>query len=96
MHARLRAWLPAAQALDPAKYPLPEPYPYKEAAKFFVEPEVTPADQLPPLKWTAPDEEALVAYLVGEDCAQGARMQDNKASCAGRASSNDIINSVHS
>jgi flap endonuclease-1 len=55
----------AVQALDPAKYPLPDPYPHKEAAQFFKEPEVTPADQLPPLKWTAPDEEALVAYLVG-------------------------------
>jgi hypothetical protein len=54
------------QKLDPEKYPLPEPYPYKEAAKFFKEPEVTPADQLPPLKWTAPDEDGLVAYLVGE------------------------------
>lgn len=54
------------QALDPTKYTLPEPYPYKEAAEFFKQPDVTPADQLPPLKWTAPDEEALVAYLVGE------------------------------
>jgi len=54
------------QALDPAKYPLPEPYPYKEAAAFFKDPDVTPADQLPPLKWTAPDEDALVAFLVGE------------------------------
>jgi flap endonuclease-1 len=53
------------QALDPAKYPLPEPYPYKEAAEFFKAPEVTPADQLPVLKWTPPDEDALVAYLVG-------------------------------
>jgi hypothetical protein len=54
------------QSLDPAKYPLPEPYPYKEAAAFFAEPDVTPADQLPPLKWSAPDEEGLLAFLVGE------------------------------
>lgn len=54
------------QSLDPAKYPLPEPYPYKEAAAFFAEPEVTPAEQLPPLKWSAPDEEGLIAFLVGE------------------------------
>jgi hypothetical protein len=54
------------QSLDPAKYPLPEPYPYKEAAAFFAEPDVTPAEQLPPLKWSAPDEEALIAFLVGE------------------------------
>lgn len=58
--------LPPLQSLDPAKYPLPEPYPYKEAAQFFKEPEVLPADQLPPMKWSAPDEEGLVAFLVGE------------------------------
>lgn len=56
----------AVASLDPAKYPLPEPYPYKEAAAFFAEPEVTPAEQLPPLKWSAPDEEGLIAFLVGE------------------------------
>jgi hypothetical protein len=27
---------------------------------------VTPADQLPPLKWSAPDEDGLIAFLVGE------------------------------
>jgi hypothetical protein len=52
--------------LDPAKYQLPEPYPYKEAAAFFKQPEVTPADQLPPMKWSSPDVEGLVAFLVGE------------------------------
>jgi hypothetical protein len=56
------------QALDPAKFPLPEPYPHKESAAFFKEPDVLQADQLPPLKWTAPDEDALVAFLVGESC----------------------------
>jgi len=52
--------------LDPAKYQLPEPYPYKEAAAFFKQPEVTPADQLPPMKWSSPDVEGLVAFLVGK------------------------------
>eukprot|EP00882_Tetradesmus_deserticola_P015453 GHRQ01016466.1.p1 GENE.GHRQ01016466.1~~GHRQ01016466.1.p1 ORF type:complete len:179 (+),score=83.68 GHRQ01016466.1:1836-2372(+) len=53
-------------SLDPAKYPLPEPYPYKEAAAFFAQPDVTHAEQLPPLKWSAPDVEGLIAFLVGE------------------------------
>eukprot|EP00882_Tetradesmus_deserticola_P008591 GHRQ01009059.1.p1 GENE.GHRQ01009059.1~~GHRQ01009059.1.p1 ORF type:complete len:326 (+),score=157.29 GHRQ01009059.1:591-1568(+) len=52
-------------SLDPAKYPLPEPYPYKEAAAFFAQPDVTHAEQLPPLKWSAPDVEGLIAFLVG-------------------------------
>lgn len=72
------------QSLDPAKYPLPEPYPYKEAAQFFKEPEVTPADQLPALKWTPPDEEALVAYLVGECSSRTVLGQQGGLGCAGQ------------
>jgi flap endonuclease-1 len=53
-------------ALDTGKYPLPEPYPYREAAAFFASPDVTPAGELPPLKWAAPDVDGLVAFLVGE------------------------------
>jgi hypothetical protein len=36
------------------------------AHAFFKEPEVLRGDQVPQLKWSAPDEEALVAFLVGE------------------------------
>lgn len=52
--------------LDPAKYPIPDNFPYQAAREFFKNPEVTPGDKLPPLKWSAPDEEGLVAFLVGE------------------------------
>lgn len=52
--------------LDSAKYPLPEPYPYKEAREFFKDPEVLSTADLPPLKWSLPDEEGLIAFLVGE------------------------------
>lgn len=30
------------EAIDQTKYPLPEPYPHREAAAFFAEPEVSP------------------------------------------------------
>mmetsp|Transcript_37708 Transcript_37708/g.83993 ORF Transcript_37708/g.83993 Transcript_37708/m.83993 type:complete len:395 (+) Transcript_37708:131-1315(+) len=54
------------EQLDTAKYPLPEPFPFKEAREFFKNPDVTQAADLPPLKWGLPDEEGLVTFLVGE------------------------------
>jgi flap endonuclease-1 len=54
------------QHLDPAKYPLPQPYPYQEARQLFRQPAVLPADQLPPMRWAPPDEPGLVAFLCGE------------------------------
>ncbi|GAX73772.1 hypothetical protein CEUSTIGMA_g1223.t1 [Chlamydomonas eustigma] len=52
--------------LDSSKYPLPEPFPYKEAREAFKNPEVTPADQLPVFKWNAPDVDGVVDFLVRE------------------------------
>lgn len=60
------------EQLDATKFPLPEPYPYKEAAAFFKQPEVTPADQLSGIKWAAPDLEGLVAFLCGAPGLDGA------------------------
>ncbi|KAJ9526969.1 hypothetical protein QJQ45_025326 [Haematococcus lacustris] len=53
-------------ALDPAKYNVPEDWPHKESHEFFKNPEITPCETIPPLKWSEPDEEGLVAFLVGE------------------------------
>ena len=53
-------------ALDPAKYPLPQPYPWRESVAFFKEPEALRGEAMPALKWSAPDEEGLIAFLVGE------------------------------
>lgn len=48
------------------KYQVPEPFPYEEARRLFKEPDVLRGEQVPQLKWTAPDTEGLVAFLVGE------------------------------
>ena len=53
------------QHLDTEKYPVPEDWPYKEARELFKHPDVVNTDGLE-LKWTAPDEEGIVAFLVGE------------------------------
>ncbi|KAG2440013.1 hypothetical protein HXX76_004130 [Chlamydomonas incerta] len=52
--------------LDASKYPVPDPFPHKESHEFFKNPEVTPSADIPPMKWTAPDEEGLVQFLVNE------------------------------
>lgn len=52
--------------LDHAKYKVPEPFPYEQARELFRNPNVLHKDQLPPIQWTAPDEEGLVNWLVKE------------------------------
>ncbi|QRW00622.1 Flap endonuclease-1 protein [Ceratobasidium sp. AG-Ba] len=44
---------------------VPEYYPWEEAKKLFLKPDVTPADQID-LTWEAPDVDALVQFLVVE------------------------------
>ncbi|CAE6518350.1 unnamed protein product [Rhizoctonia solani] len=44
---------------------VPEYYPWEEAKKLFLQPDVTPADQLE-LVWEAPDVDGLVQFLVVE------------------------------
>ncbi|KAH9362067.1 hypothetical protein HPB48_002045 [Haemaphysalis longicornis] len=52
--------------IDTKKYAVPEDWPYKEARQLFLEPEVTPADEVQ-LKWGDPDEEGLVKFLCEEN-----------------------------
>ncbi|KAG8086234.1 hypothetical protein GUJ93_ZPchr0010g9516 [Zizania palustris] len=47
------------------RYQIPEDWPYEEARRLFKEPDVTV--DIPELKWTAPDEEGLVEFLVKEN-----------------------------
>ncbi|XP_065184912.1 flap endonuclease 1-like [Sycon ciliatum] len=51
--------------LDTKKYTVPENWLYKEARQLFLDPEVSDAAEIE-LKWTAPDEEALVQFMVTE------------------------------
>ncbi|KAI9032284.1 PIN domain-like protein [Hyaloraphidium curvatum] len=51
--------------LDPKKYPIPEDWPYKEARELFRNPEVLDPSTVD-LKWTDPDEEGIVDFLVKE------------------------------
>ncbi|XP_076067358.1 flap structure-specific endonuclease 1 isoform X2 [Oratosquilla oratoria] len=52
-------------SLDKKKYSPPEDWPYAEARRLFLEPEVTPADDVE-LKWTEPNEEELVKFMCEE------------------------------
>jgi flap endonuclease-1 len=54
------------EALDQSKYKIPEPFPYEQARQLFKEPDVLRKDDLPQIKWTAPDEDGLVKWLVEE------------------------------
>lgn len=47
------------------KYTIPDPWPYEDIRELFRHPDVTPADEIE-LKWTEPDEEGLVQFLVKE------------------------------
>ncbi|KAK0051534.1 flap endonuclease 1 [Biomphalaria pfeifferi] len=49
--------------LDKKKYTVPDDWLFKEARKLFQEPEVTDPEKLE-LKWTDPDEEGLVEFMV--------------------------------
>ncbi|XP_050433715.1 flap endonuclease 1 [Adelges cooleyi] len=51
--------------LDQKKYQVPEDWPFKEARRLFIEPEVADPETIE-LKWTDPDEDGLVAYLCGD------------------------------
>lgn len=48
------------------KYQVPSEFPFEAAREQFVKPEVTPAKDLD-LKWTPPDREALIDFMVKEN-----------------------------
>jgi len=48
--------------IDTNKYTIPEDWPYERARELFQTPEVTPGEDVD-LKWTEPDEEALIKYM---------------------------------
>lgn len=62
--------------LDRDKYQVPDPFPYEEARRLFKHPDVLPANSVPPLKWSAPDTEGLVQFLVHEKQFMEKRVRD--------------------
>ncbi|KAK6915743.1 XPG, N-terminal [Dillenia turbinata] len=49
------------------RYQIPEGWPYQEARRLFKEPLVVSDDEQLEMKWTAPDEEGLITFLVNEN-----------------------------
>ncbi|URD73641.1 hypothetical protein MUK42_08968 [Musa troglodytarum] len=53
------------QNINKERYHIPEDWPYKKVRQLFREPNVS--SEIPDLRWTAPDEEGLVNFLVNEN-----------------------------
>ncbi|XP_039115078.1 flap endonuclease 1 isoform X1 [Dioscorea cayenensis subsp. rotundata] len=51
--------------INKERYPIPEDWPYQEARRLFKEPLVS--TEPPELKWSAPEEEGIVNFLVNEN-----------------------------
>ena len=52
--------------IDLTKNKVPENFDYEQVRRLFKAPEITPATEFSPFKWTAPDEEGLIAFMVDE------------------------------
>jgi 5'-3' exonuclease len=64
-HGTIEAVIAHIKASE-SKLVIPEYFPYQEARQLFLQPEVVDVQTLPEFKWTPPDEEGLLAFLVGE------------------------------
>jgi flap endonuclease-1 len=53
--------------INKERYQIPDDWPYQEARRLFKEPSVFSDDDQLDLKWTAPDEEGLINFLVNEN-----------------------------
>lgn len=49
------------------RYQIPDDWPYQEARRLFKEPQVFSDDEQLDIKWSAPDEEGLITFLVNEN-----------------------------
>ncbi|KAJ3088339.1 Elongation of fatty acids protein 2 [Quaeritorhiza haematococci] len=62
-------------SLDKKKYNVPENWPYQQARELFKNPDVLDPETVD-LKWGEPDEEGIVAFLVGEKNFNEKRVRD--------------------
>lgn len=55
------------KALDGQKrFTVPDDFMYSQARKLFITPDVTPAKEIGALKWTDPDRDGIIEYMVNE------------------------------
>ncbi|KAI7845959.1 hypothetical protein COHA_000505 [Chlorella ohadii] len=79
----------ALESLDPSKYTIPEPFPYQEARQLFKQPDVLRGEAIPALKWSAPDKDGVIQFLVHEKSFNEERVRkalDRIAAAKGKAS----------
>ncbi|XP_022743750.1 flap endonuclease 1 isoform X2 [Durio zibethinus] len=55
------------QNINRERYSIPEDWPYEEARRLFKEPLVCTDDKQLEMKWSAPDDEELITFLVNEN-----------------------------
>lgn len=48
------------------RFVVPDDFSYQQARKLFMEPDVMKSADVPPLKWTDPDKEGIINYMVNE------------------------------
>ncbi|KAL6964555.1 Elongation of fatty acids protein 2 [Sarracenia purpurea var. burkii] len=53
--------------INKERYQIPDDWPYEEARRLFKEPLVFADDEQLEIKWSAPDEEGLITFLVSEN-----------------------------
>ncbi|KAG8363982.1 hypothetical protein BUALT_Bualt19G0079000 [Buddleja alternifolia] len=53
--------------INKQRYQIPDDWPYREVRRIFKEPSVLTDDDQLELKWTAPDEQGLISFLVNEN-----------------------------
>lgn len=61
--------------LDQTKYPVDPSWPYEEARRLFLQPEVTNPEEID-LKWADPDEEGLVEFMCTKNGFQEERIRN--------------------
>eukprot|EP01056_Protomagalhaensia_sp_Gyna25_P003111 Protomagalhaensia_sp_Gyna_25__3110@NODE_284_length_4045_cov_39_042936_g218_i0_p1_GENE_NODE_284_length_4045_cov_39_042936_g218_i0NODE_284_length_4045_cov_39_042936_g218_i0_p1_ORF_typecomplete_len390_score77_29XPG_I/PF00867_18/1_5e30XPG_N/PF00752_17/5_9e285_3_exonuc/PF01367_20/0_0001XPG_I_2/PF12813_7/0_00335_3_exonuc_N/PF02739_16/0_0047DUF4142/PF13628_6/0_16DUF4142/PF13628_6/1_6e03_NODE_284_length_4045_cov_39_042936_g218_i07881957 len=66
-HHTIENVLVELEKADSKSIVVPDDFPYQEARQFFLNPEVTPAENLPDLNWVEADEEGLIQFLVDEN-----------------------------
>ncbi|GMG48150.1 unnamed protein product [Ambrosiozyma monospora] len=74
-HGSIEKIIEAIEKNPKSKYRVPENWPYKEARELFLHPEVKDGNEVD-LKWTEPDVDGLIQYMVRENGFSEQRIRD--------------------